>query len=342
MEASVLERIRGGLLEKRHNLAAWLSGAPVPERELRLGPVTDGAVVAHLQVMDASLGKAGDQTLGICQVCHEYVDPSLLEMDYTCCVCLDHFSEQEKRRLEAELEMSQVVQRALLPQEMPDIPGAELAAFSRPAQILGGDYFDFLRFRDGAYALAIADVAGHGISASLLMASLQTALRTLAPTSDSPVEVLGHLNRIFVHNIHFNTFVTLFLAHFDPATRRLTYCNAGHNPPLVFCPNPNGRDAFTWLKPTGAAVGLVEEPQFRAQTLTLARGDVLLLYTDGVTEARNPGQEQFGERRLAELVQQGAGLPAQELVRELRQALLAFGAGQPLDDDTTVVACKAV
>jgi sigma-B regulation protein RsbU (phosphoserine phosphatase) len=275
-------------------------------------------------------------------VCHDYVDPELLEMDYTACVCLDHFSEQEKRQLESELELSQTVQRGFLPQEVPDIPGLELAAFSRPAQILGGDYFDFVRFRDGGYGLAIADVAGHGISASMLMASVQTALRSLAPVSDLPTEVLGHINRIFVHNIHFNTFVTLFLAHFEPATHRLTYANAGHNPPLVICPKPNGREVVSWLRPTGAAVGLVEEAQFRAETVTLAPGDVLLLYTDGVTESRNPGQEQFGEHRLAELVQKGVGLPAQELVRELRQAMQDFTRGQPVDDDTTIVACKAV
>jgi sigma-B regulation protein RsbU (phosphoserine phosphatase) len=342
MEAGIFERIRGSLLETRHNLSDWLSRTPSPERDVRLGPASEGAMYAHLQVLDTSLEKVADQTLGVCTVCHEYVDPELLEMDYTACVCLDHFSEQEKRQLESELELSQVVQRGFLPQVIPDIPGLELAAFSRPAQILGGDYFDFLRFRDGGYGLAIADVAGHGISASMLMASVQTALRSLAPVSDLPIEVLGPINRIFVHNIHFNTFVTLFLAHFDPATRRLTYANAGHNPPLVYCPKPNGREAITWLRPTGAAVGLVEEAQFRSETLTLAPGDVLLLYTDGVTESRNPGQEQFGEHRLAELVQEGAGLPANELVRGLRQAMQDFSAGQPLDDDTTIVACKAV
>lgn len=341
MEANVFERIRESLLEKRRNLTEWLSKTPVPERQLRLGPASEGAVYAHLQVIDTSLTRAADQSLGVCQVCHEQVDTALLEMDYTACICLDHFSEQEKRELESELELSQTVQRALLPQEIPNIPGVQLAAFSRPAQILGGDYFDFVRFRDGAYGLAIADVAGHGISASLLMASVQTALRSLAPVSDLPAEVLGHINRIFVHNIHFNTFVTLFLARFEPATRRLTYCNAGHNPPLVFRPKPNGRETLNWLRPTGAAIGLVDEPQFRSETVTLAPGDTLLLYTDGVTESRGPQQEQFGEHRLAQLVQGAAGVSASELVGALRQALQEFTRGQPLADDTTIVVCRA-
>jgi len=106
------------------------------------------------------LDKTADGTLGLCKICHEYIETGLLEMDYTANVCLTHLSEEEMRRLEAELELSQVVQRALLPQQVPAIPGMDLAVFSRPAQIIGGDYFDFLRFRDGAHGLAVADVAG--------------------------------------------------------------------------------------------------------------------------------------------------------------------------------------
>src|SRR5262245_9244713 len=195
MESSVFERIRGSLLEKRQNLAGWLRLAPAETRQERLGPLDERAMQAHLQVIDTSLGKIANHTLGLCTVCHDYVDPDLLEMDYTACICLDHFSGEERRQLEADLELSQKVQKALLPQQVPTIPGLELAVFSRPAQIVSGDYFDFFHFADGCHGLAIADVAGHGMSASMLMASLQTALRTLVMTTDSPAEVLQHLNR---------------------------------------------------------------------------------------------------------------------------------------------------
>ncbi|HYN89046.1 MAG TPA: PP2C family protein-serine/threonine phosphatase, partial [Ardenticatenaceae bacterium] len=213
--------------------------------------------------------------------------------------------------------------------------------FSRPAQIVGGDYFDFLRFRDGSYGLAIADVAGKGMAASLLMASLQTLLRSLAPESDSTAEVVERLNRLFCHNIHFTTFVTLFLGRLDPATHVLDYCNAGHNPPILFRPG-SGENSVSWLRPTGPAIALSEGARFDAVTLALSPGDTLLLYTDGVTEACDSQQNLFGYDRLAAFVQERVDLPVSELTRALRQTLDAYCEGQPLDDDTTIVVCKIV
>lgn len=340
MESRVFENIRGNLLEKRQNLMEWVRTTPARKRQVRLGPANEGAVQAHLQVLDAALEKTATKTLGQCIVCHDYVGTDLLEMDYTACVCIDHLSAEERRSLEYELELSQTVQRALLPQQVPEIPGLELAAFSRPAQIVGGDYFDFFHFRDGAHGLAIADVAGKGMSASLLMASVQAALRTMVPANESPVAVLQYLNHLFCHNIHFTTFVTLFLGSFDPAAHTLTYSSAGHNPPLIFRKQESAGDPISWLRPTGAAIGLVEESQFTAETVSLSPGDILLLYTDGVTEAMNLQQEQFGTERLAAFIRQESSLSAKDLVRALRNVLQEFTGGQPFADDTTIVACK--
>lgn len=336
MDAMFFERIRGGLLETRHNLTGWLRAASPRSKQVRLGPAAERSVQARLTALDTAIAKAEDQTLGLCQVCHTPIEPELLEMDYTCCICLSHLSDEERRRLEDDLELSQKIQRALLPQSVPAIPGLELAVFSRPAQIVGGDYFDFLQFGDGSHGLAIADVAGHGMAASMLVASVQTALRTLAPTTNSPAEVLAHLNRFFYHNVHVTTFVTIFLARFDPYTRRLTYSSAGHNPPLW----ANHDRPFTWLRPTGPAVGLVEEFQIRTESVTLTPGDTLLLYTDGVTEATNPQHEQFGVERLAAVVQRETGAAPKTLVQALRQELQMFTAGQPLADDTTVIVAR--
>lgn len=340
METKVLERIRKSLLEKRQNLTDWLNTTPTPKRQIRLGPADEMAVHAHMGVLDTALEKTENKTLGRCKVCHDYIEPDLLEVDYTTCVCLDHLSAAEQRQLESELELSQAIQKALLPQEVPAIPGLDLAVFSQPAQILGGDYFDFFQFGDGVPGLAIADVAGHGISASLLMASVQTALRTLVPESDSLSDVLQRVNRFFLHNVHFTTFVTMFLGRFDHKTHTLNYCNAGHNPPLIFRKQENGGNSISWLKPTGAAIGLVEEFQISSETIPLALGDVLLLYTDGVTEAVNLQEEEFGRERLAALVRQESDLSAKELVQALRHMLQEFTSGQPLADDTTIVACK--
>ena len=339
MGITLFERIHDSIRDKRENLATWVDTASAEEKSVHLGPAGAEPLQAHLQVMDTTLAKTQDQTLGLCIICHEPVDTPLLEMDYTSCVCLDHFTEPEKRQLESELEFSQEIQRALLPQEAPDISGVELAGFSQPAQILGGDIFDFPRYRDGMYGLAIADAMGHGVSASLLMTSLLTSLRTLVPENLSPVDVLEKINRLFLHNIHFTTFATVFLGWFDPQQRRLTYCNAGHNPPALYIAR---KKEVQWLMPTGASIGLVENFQIEPVSLTLEEGDVLLLYTDGVVEAHNGQPGQFGYDRLSSLAQRNANLKPNELVQTLRRELAEFTDGHPLEDDVTIVAFKIV
>jgi RNA polymerase-binding transcription factor DksA len=250
MITEVYGRIQEGLEEKHKEITEFLEAAPETENEICLGH-DEHCIEQHLHVIETSLEKLDNNTLGVCVVCHGLVDTQLLEMDYTAAVCLDHYSDDERRRLESELELSQVVQRALLPQRMPTILGVELAAFSRPSEIIGGDYFDFFQFRDGTHGLVIADVSGHGVSAGMLMSSLQTAIRTMAPEADSPAEILERINRFYIHNIHFTTFVTVFMARFDPATLTLTYVNAGHNPPAV---RRSGNSSITWLKPTAPAI----------------------------------------------------------------------------------------
>ena len=159
MNKQEIRRFRRGLLQKRQNLTAWLSSAPPRDREVRLGPVGEATAEAHLQVLDTAIEKANSPAIGLCEVCHEEIESGLLEMDYAHCVCLDHLSAGEKEQLEFELELSAKVQQALLPQQVLEIPEMEVAAFSRPAAIVGGDYFDFYRFQDGAYGLLICCAA---------------------------------------------------------------------------------------------------------------------------------------------------------------------------------------
>ena len=339
MEKDVFEKIQSGLIEKKHNLDEWLKETPEEKKRVQLGPENEQAVQAQLETIETALVKAEDKSLGKCEVCDCCVESNLLEMDYTACVCLDHFSDQERRKLESELEFIQVIQRALMPQEIPAIPGLDLAVFSRPAQIVSGDYFDFFHYQDGAHGLVVADAMGHGVSASLIMSSLQTALRTLVPENDSPVNVLKRVNRLFLHNANFTTFVTAFLCRFDPFGRQLTFVNAGQNPPLVYRKQP---EEIIWLPPTGAAIGLAESYDLKANKLAFSEGDILLLYTDGVTEATNLGMEAFGRERLAALVRQNSGLPAQDLLRVVRAALNDFIDGKVLEDDITLLACKIV
>lgn len=336
MVTELYERIQEGLEEKQKEIIEFLETAPETEKEICTCDDED-SIEEHLHIIETSLEKIDEQTLGVCVVCHGHVDAILLEMDYTAAVCLDHYSDEERRRLEAELELSQVVQRALLPQSVPSIQGVELAAFSRPSEIIGGDYFDFFQFRDGTHGLVIADVSGHGVSAGMLMSSLQMAIRTMAPETDVPAEILERINRFYIHNINFTTFVTIFLARFDPATLTLTYVNAGHNPPAV---RRKSDSTISWLRPTAPAIGLAEEFRARMETISFEEGDSLLLYTDGLTEVLNISNEEFGQERLGALVQQYADRPAPDLLQSIRREVSTFGGGRPLVDDVTMVALK--
>jgi sigma-B regulation protein RsbU (phosphoserine phosphatase) len=342
MTPETIEQIKENLQAKRDTVADWLETTPPPKKQTNLGTADDGAVQAHLHVIDTTLDKAAADILGICKICHQPVDTELLEMDYTAEVCLAHLSAQELHNLELELELVKTVQRSLLPQQLPETTHLEFAAFSRPAQIVGGDYFDFFRFRGGADGLTIADVMGHGISASLYMASIQALLRTLIPSNDSPAEVVRRLQRMLIHNVRFTTFVTLFLAAYEPATQTLTYCNAGHNPPLLYRAGDSNVDPLRWLSTTGAAIGLIENAKYEEAQVHLEPGDILLLYTDGVTEAANRAGEFFEWERLAEVVQRESRAPAAALVKSLRQALEDFIGDRNLEDDTTILACRIV
>jgi sigma-B regulation protein RsbU (phosphoserine phosphatase) len=342
MQTNTLHRLRDGLARKRDILAEWLHTTARGKKEVLLGPASEAAVRVRLEVLDGALAKADSQTLGKCELCHEAVEPELLEVDYTARVCLEHLSGDERRQLERELELAQAVQKMLLPQAVPRIPGFEIAAFSRPAQIVGGDYFDFIDFGSGAHGLIIADVAGHGVAASLHMAGIQALLRTLVPLHRSPAEVMRQVHKLFIHNSRFDTFVTFFIGALDASSRTFTFCNAGHQPPLVVRQNGGADDAPEALPPTAAAVGLVEDALFAERTIALEGEDLLVMYTDGVTEAVNRQDQAFGRERLGRLARQAQRKPVQAVVQDIRQDLEEFCQGMPLTDDTTLVIGKVV
>lgn len=332
---SALDSIQKGLSKTRENLYHWLEATPEQKQEELLGSTDACCLQDHLEVIDESLHKVEDGTLGICEICHEPVDDELLALDYTATVCLGHYSEEELRQLESELEMSQMVQRALLPQQAPNIPGLNVAAFSRPAQIVSGDYFDFVPFKDGGYGFVMADVSGHGVSAGMLMTSLQTAFHTLIPAAESPLDVLERINHLYMHNINFTTFVTIFFGKLDAVTRTFTYANAGHNSAYLL--RADGDEML--LHPTGPAIGLMEGFLVRSETVQLKTGDTLVLYTDGVTEATDPGGVPLGLDGLAKVIQDNAALSAEQIIQRIVRVVNNFTGGlQPVDDRTLVVA----
>ena len=338
METTVMQRLKENLVQQKENLTSWLMGTQPEKREIRLGPLGEQGLQEHIHTLDTALQKAEENTLGLCEVCHEYVEASRLEMDYTASVCIEHLTGEERTLLENELELSAKVQKALLPHSLPDIRGLDIAAFSQPAHIVGGDYFDFLRFKDGSHALVIADVMGKGMPASMLMASLQASLRIIAPESTRPADVVARLNTIFCHNIRLTKFVTLFLASYDEKARTLTYCNAGHNPPLLH--RSNG--TIETLRPTGAAIGLAEQTQFAQKTTQLHPGDRIMMYTDGVVESVNASKDEFGQDRIENVLKGSATGSSQQVIASLRGDLQRFTGVTTPADDTTIIAVRVL
>lgn len=342
MAIPAFDRIRLSLEAKRDSVLGWLDGFPDERKAAALGPTGEGDVRAHLEVIDQSLQQVEAGTLGMCVVCHEPVEQDLLELNYTSTVCITHFSQDEIRTLERELELAQRVQRSLLPAHDPHIPGLDVAAFRQPAQIVGGDYFDFIRFLNGDQGLIIADVAGHGISAGLQMASLQAMLRSVIPGSTSPAEVVRQLHNLFIHNIRFTTFVTLFVGAFDPDSGVLLYSNAGHNPPLLLRDSQTPGDRTVWLVPTGPAIGLVEGADFKEASIELSAGDLMILYTDGVIETVDGRKNPYGVDRLRTRANRARARSPREVLRDIRDELQDFAAGESLDDDSTLVVARVV
>lgn len=340
MDTGTYQRFRQNLERQRQNLLDWLKGTPAEQKHIHLGPVSEKEIETRLEKLDEAIAQTEQQTFGLCTVCHTDVNTELLEMDFTSCVCLDHFSDDQRRRLEQDLELSHKVQKALLPKEAPAIPGLRVAAFIQPAEIVGGDYFDFFRFKDGSHGFAIADVMGKGLPASMLVASMQASLRILVPDNDSPADVMKRLNHLFCHNIHLIKFITIFLGRYNPETHVLEYCNAGHNPP-VHLHTSNGI-AASKLMPTGAAIGLTEAMVYENAKVELKKGDSLLLYTDGLTEARNASSEEFGEQRLTSWLTANSRLDAKPMLDGLRTSLRDFTGSAKYADDLTLVAGKVV
>ncbi len=242
-----------------------------------------------------------------------------------------------RARMSRELEIAREVQERLFPQDLPKVPGLEYAGYCRPARGVGGDYYDFLTLSRACLGLAIGDVSGKGIPAALLMASLQASLRgqvSFGPTDLA--EVMGRVNHLICDASSANRYATFFYAQFDPQARTLAYVNAGHNAPMLL----RASGCVDRLDQGGPVVGLIEVAGYQAAEVRLAPGDRLLAYTDGLSEAMNPADEEWGEERLLATFCDCDGLSAAETIRRLIAAADTFAAGAPQHDDMTVLVAR--
>ena len=224
------------------------------------------------------------------------------------------------------------IQKRLLPRHITQIPGLDISADWKPARVLGGDYFDILRFADGSVGLCIADVEGKGVPAALVMSNLQSAVKAFATPAMEPQELCRRLNTIFCEDVQTERFISLCYARLDPAIRRLTFTNAGHCPPLLM--RANGQTEK--LERGGAVLGRLPGWKYEQGEVTLGANDVLVLFTDGVTEAENSEQQEFGEERLTACVRSCGEMTAAGLQRELL-AQVAKHCGNRFHDDATLM-----
>jgi phosphoserine phosphatase RsbU/P len=244
-----------------------------------------------------------------------------------------------QERLERDVRIAGEVQKRLFPPSDPAIPGRECHGICGPAQGVAGDYFDFLPLPEGRFGIAVGDVAGKGLPAALLMASLQGALRSLASRSaDGLVGLVGTLNAQ-IHSLTADyRFATLFWGVFDEKEHRLAYVNAGHNPPMLL----RGSGAIERLRTGGPPLGILGEgASYQSDSVTLAPGDLLVIFTDGVTEAANAVNEQFGDERLERILREASTEPVAGVCDSVLAAVVAFEEGQPQNDDITLVAARA-
>ena len=247
----------------------------------------------------------------------------------------------EKGRMERELQMAYELQASLLPGEPPRLPGWELAACWLPAREVAGDYYDLFPLADGSLALVIADVVDKGMAAALFMALSRSIVRASLYGASSPAEGMARANRLIYADAARSMFVTLFCARLQPGVGQVTYVNAGHDPPLC-SRGVSGEGALTPLRPTGPALGLFPESTYEQDTVHLDPGDLILFYTDGVTDARNAQGEFFGRERLEHLLRENGQQAAPQLIAALESAVAAFSGGVVPFDDVTIVAAKRV
>jgi sigma-B regulation protein RsbU (phosphoserine phosphatase) len=252
-----------------------------------------------------------------------------------------HLQALEKERLEGEMNLAADIQRRILPRGAPDVAGFELIGWNRPARQIGGDYYDLFLRPDGKVGLVVGDVSGKGMPAALMVSTLHSALHLLLDQVGFGPPLLEMLNRHVLESSAANKFITLMMAELEPETGTVSFLNAGHNPALLLhTPPATGAatgPAVEELASSGLPIGLFGGSRYQTGTVVLAPGDLLCIYSDGITEAESPADEEFGKDRLLEVLSENRHLPLPELLSVVQDATGRFSVGLPQGDDQTVV-----
>jgi sigma-B regulation protein RsbU (phosphoserine phosphatase) len=247
-----------------------------------------------------------------------------------------HEMEQSLIRMQEEVRLAARIQIDLLPKSPPTTSGYDIAGKSVPAQVVGGDYFDFMAMPGGRYGVTLGDVSGKGMPAALLMANLQATLRGQTLAGGSVHECISRSNNLLCESTNAEKFVTLFYSVLDPGSKTLTYCNAGHDAPMVI----RADGSSDRLNTGGVVLSILEDFPYEEETVPFGPGDLMVVYSDGISEAMDPADVQFGEARIAEIIGRERHRTSAEIIESLVTAVRAHAGTAPQMDDMTLVVIK--
>ena len=316
--------IKNHLAERRERLNDTIKHVPDPAKLFNL-----------LQQVDAALERIDNGSYGICTVCHESIEEDRLQIDPLITVCLGHLSNLQQKNLEQDLELANKIQRNLLPENNIKVNGWEFSYHYNPAGAVSGDFCNFIKLGNDSALFTLGDVSGKGISASFMMSHLHALINSLLSLNLPVNELLQRANRLFCESTESTHYATMVLGKAN-SDGEIEICSAGHNPPLLI-----SEGTVTSINATGVPVGLFCQSEYDIKKLNLKKGDSLLIYTDGLTEA-TVNDEEYGEERLkAELMKSG-NLSSKKIVEELIEDHKNFIKDSPKFDDVTVAVIKKI
>lgn len=323
MVTAIEPLLREQLIERRQKLQSAANAFHRPAELTRL-----------LHEVDAALHRMDIGVFGICEVCHDPVEPERLMADPLVRVCLGDLTPREQRALEQDLALAATIQNGLLPEPNQKIDGWELAYHYQPAGAVSGDYCDLIKGEDGSLHFVLGDVSGKGVAASMLMAHLHAMFRTLISIKLPLDQMVERASRVFCESTLPTQYATLVYGRATPEGE-VQVCNAGHLPPLLV-----QQGGVRRIDATGLPIGVFCSETFSCTSFAMVPGDTLFLYTDGFSEGANPSGQEFGIDRLSLLLEEKADIPPRKLLDLSLGELKTFAQGRAPFDDLTLMAIQ--
>ncbi|MFN8005777.1 MAG: SpoIIE family protein phosphatase [Terriglobia bacterium] len=291
----------------------------------------NSGILRLLNEVDEALQRMEDGTYGICETCHDCVEKDRLLANPLVKYCLDHLTTQEQRALEQDMELASQIQGQFLPEQNVVHNGWEFSYYYKPAGMVSGDYCDLIKLNNENFYFVLGDVSGKGFSASMLMAHLHAIFRILIALNLTLPEIVSRANRLFSQTTMADSYATLICGRAGH-DGKIELSNAGHCPPLV-----SQSGSITTIEATGLPIGIFPDSTFGTKSLRLQKGEGVVIYSDGFSEARNSSNLEYGTERLSSLLRTGFGLSANELIKVCATDLQDFQQGQPQTDDLSML-----